>query len=54
MTLVPGNHDAYVWTAARYPQTHWSRYLYGDDAGESADGARAGVSRFCAGAGRSR
>ena len=44
VTLVPGNHDAYVWTAARYPQTHWSRYLYGDDAGEPADGARAGVS----------
>jgi 3',5'-cyclic AMP phosphodiesterase CpdA len=33
VTLVPGNHDAYVWAAARFPQAHWSRYLSGDDTG---------------------
>src|SRR5690349_11870116 len=32
VTLVPGNHDAYVWEAARLPQTEWARYLCGDDA----------------------
>jgi 3',5'-cyclic AMP phosphodiesterase CpdA len=31
VTLVPGNHDAYVWAAARFPQTEWARYLSGDD-----------------------
>lgn len=36
VTLVPGNHDAYVWKAARLPQTQWSRYLCGDDAAGSA------------------
>jgi 3',5'-cyclic AMP phosphodiesterase CpdA len=38
VTLVPGNHDAYVWTAARFPQTEWSRYLSGDDTGNVAAG----------------
>ncbi len=35
VTLVPGNHDAYVWAAARFPETRWSRYLSGDDAGKT-------------------
>ena len=38
VTLVPGNHDAYVWAAARLPQTHWGRYLSGDDGGGTAAG----------------
>ena len=36
VTLVPGNHDAYVWQAARLPQTQWARYLCGDDAADTA------------------
>ncbi len=36
VTLVPGNHDAYVWAAARFPQSQWGRYLSGDDAGGAA------------------
>ncbi len=36
VTLVPGNHDAYVWAAARLPQTAWARYLCGDDAASTA------------------
>jgi 3',5'-cyclic AMP phosphodiesterase CpdA len=30
VTLVPGNHDAYVRAAARYPAAHWSDYMRGD------------------------
>jgi 3',5'-cyclic AMP phosphodiesterase CpdA len=37
VTLVPGNHDAYVWAAARLPQTQWARYLSGDNTASSAD-----------------
>lgn len=33
VTLVPGNHDAYVRAAARYPQLHWGEYMRGDEAG---------------------
>jgi 3',5'-cyclic AMP phosphodiesterase CpdA len=36
VTLVPGNHDAYVRAAASYPQLHWGEYMRGDDAGETA------------------
>lgn len=36
VTLVPGNHDAYVWAAARFPQTRWALYLSSDDAGGAA------------------
>jgi 3',5'-cyclic AMP phosphodiesterase CpdA len=36
VTLVPGNHDAYVRAAARYPQLHWGEYMRGDEAGETA------------------
>jgi 3',5'-cyclic AMP phosphodiesterase CpdA len=32
VTLVPGNHDAYVRRAARFPQAHWGGYFSGDDA----------------------
>jgi 3',5'-cyclic AMP phosphodiesterase CpdA len=35
VTLVPGNHDAYVRAAARYPQLHWGDYMRGDDTGET-------------------
>ena len=36
VTLVPGNHDAYVRAAARHPQAHWGDYMRGDDAGAAA------------------
>ncbi len=36
VTLVPGNHDAYVWAAARFPQAQWGRYLSGDAAANAA------------------
>jgi 3',5'-cyclic AMP phosphodiesterase CpdA len=32
VTVVPGNHDAYVRAAAAYPAEHWGGYLRGDDA----------------------
>src|SRR5262249_7030005 len=35
VTLVPGNHDAYVREAARWPQLYWGDYMRGD-AGEAA------------------
>ena len=53
VTLVPGNHDAYVWTAARLPQTEWSRYLSGDDTAAPPWQASR-YSRFCAGEDRWR
>jgi 3',5'-cyclic AMP phosphodiesterase CpdA len=34
VTLVPGNHDAYVRSTARSPRQHWGDYMRGDDAGE--------------------
>src|SRR5262249_31168755 len=34
VTLVPGNHDAYVREAAQWPQLHWGDYMRGD-AGET-------------------
>jgi 3',5'-cyclic AMP phosphodiesterase CpdA len=36
VTLVPGNHDAYVRAAKRYPQLHWGEYMRGDEAVETA------------------
>jgi 3',5'-cyclic AMP phosphodiesterase CpdA len=30
VTLVPGNHDAYVRAAAALPQAHWGEYMRGD------------------------
>ena len=30
VTLVPGNHDTYVRTAARHPELHWREYMSGD------------------------
>ncbi len=32
VSLVPGNHDAYVRGAARFPRQHWGDYFSGDDA----------------------
>jgi 3',5'-cyclic AMP phosphodiesterase CpdA len=31
VTLVPGNHDAYVRAAVRDPAAHWGDYMRGDD-----------------------
>src|ERR671923_86939 len=36
VTLVPGNHDAYVRAAAHYPRLHWCEYMCGDDAQPTA------------------
>ncbi len=41
VTLVPGNHDAYVRAAARHPQLHWGDYMRGDDAGRDGVSVRA-------------
>jgi 3',5'-cyclic AMP phosphodiesterase CpdA len=30
VTVVPGNHDAYVRSAAAYPQQYWGAYMRGD------------------------
>ena len=30
VTLVPGNHDAYVSRASGHPQTHWGAFMRGD------------------------
>jgi len=32
VTLVPGNHDVYVRSAVRQPQSHWGAYMRGDEA----------------------
>src|SRR5262245_55987039 len=31
VTLVPGNHDAYVRSGIRYSNVHWTEYMRGDD-----------------------
>lgn len=36
VSLVPGNHDAYVRSTANHPQLHWSEYMTGD--GERVEG----------------
>jgi 3',5'-cyclic AMP phosphodiesterase CpdA len=36
VTLVPGNHDAYVGRAAHHRQAHWADYMRGDDASSTA------------------
>jgi 3',5'-cyclic AMP phosphodiesterase CpdA len=33
VTVVPGNHDTYVWSKARHPQRHWAEYMRGDPGG---------------------
>ena len=33
VTLVPGNHDAYVRSGIGYSQLHWDAYMRGDDGG---------------------
>ena len=33
VTLVPGNHDAYVRGGVGYSQLHWTEYMRGDDGG---------------------
>jgi 3',5'-cyclic AMP phosphodiesterase CpdA len=37
VTVVPGNHDTYVWSKARHPQRHWAEYMRGDGPASSAD-----------------
>ena len=32
VTVVPGNHDTYVWSKRRHPQLHWTEYMGGDGA----------------------
>jgi 3',5'-cyclic AMP phosphodiesterase CpdA len=34
VSLVPGNHDAYVRRASEHPQLHWGDYMRGDDGAE--------------------
>jgi 3',5'-cyclic AMP phosphodiesterase CpdA len=38
VTLVPGNHDAYVQRAVGHPQAHWGEYMRGDDGAERSAG----------------
>jgi 3',5'-cyclic AMP phosphodiesterase CpdA len=35
VTVVPGNHDTYVWSKRRHPERHWADYMRGD---KSTDG----------------
>jgi 3',5'-cyclic AMP phosphodiesterase CpdA len=37
VTLVPGNHDLYVRSAAQYPRLSWSDYMCADDGDPSVD-----------------
>jgi 3',5'-cyclic AMP phosphodiesterase CpdA len=30
VTLVPGNHDTYVWSKAHHPERHWADYMLDD------------------------
>jgi 3',5'-cyclic AMP phosphodiesterase CpdA len=30
VTVVPGNHDTYVWSKRRHPERHWADYMRGD------------------------
>jgi 3',5'-cyclic AMP phosphodiesterase CpdA len=39
VTVVPGNHDAYVRAALRFPELHWGDYMRGDDAAMRGAGA---------------
>lgn len=36
VTVIPGNHDAYVRRAVQHPATHWSDYMRGDGVGLAA------------------
>ncbi len=36
VTVVPGNHDAYVRGALQHPATHWGDYMRGDGVGAAA------------------
>ncbi|MGD0331622.1 MAG: metallophosphoesterase [Xanthobacteraceae bacterium] len=35
VTVIPGNHDAYVPEAAQWPAKYWDEYMRGDDGAES-------------------
>jgi len=36
VTVVPGNHDTYVWSKRRHPQLHWADYMRGDKSADDA------------------
>jgi 3',5'-cyclic AMP phosphodiesterase CpdA len=38
VTVVPGNHDAYVRSKARHPQRHWAEYMRGDPGDDPGNG----------------
>src|SRR5215470_10753484 len=35
VTLVPGNHDTYVWSKRRHPERHWADYMRGDTSADA-------------------
>src|SRR5262245_21447329 len=36
VTVVPGNHDTYVWSKRHHPQLHWAEYMRGDKSANNA------------------
>jgi 3',5'-cyclic AMP phosphodiesterase CpdA len=36
VTVVPGNHDTYVWSKRHHPQLHWADYMRGDKSANDA------------------
>jgi 3',5'-cyclic AMP phosphodiesterase CpdA len=36
VTVVPGNHDTYVWSKRRHPEQHWADYMRGDKSTDDA------------------
>ena len=42
VSLVPGNHDAYVRDALEHPASHWGDYMRGDGIGAGAPHSRVG------------
>jgi 3',5'-cyclic AMP phosphodiesterase CpdA len=37
VTVIPGNHDAYVRSTAAHAMQHWAPYMRGDDGSQSSD-----------------
>ena len=44
VSMVPGNHDAYVRDAIEHPASHWGDYMRGDGIGTGAPAALIGLS----------
>ena len=42
VSMVPGNHDAYVRDAIEHPASHWGDYMRGDGIGTNAPHSRSG------------